>query len=89
MNSETATLPSVRNIEWRTVKTEMNKMNQLLTYISANKITELNELIYARAKLDCEKIGIPPESTKKESNQRWEIRLERQVKKSWKTGQND
>ena len=42
MNSEKTTLPSLRNIEWRT---ETNKVNQLLTYISTNNITELNELI--------------------------------------------
>ena len=40
-------------------------MNQVLTYISTNNITELNELIYAGAKLVCEKIGIPPKNTKK------------------------
>ena len=33
-------------------------INQLLTYISTNNITELNELIYAGAKLLCKKIGI-------------------------------
>ena len=47
MNNEKTTLPSLRNIEWRTVKTKTNKMNQLQPYISINKITELNELIYA------------------------------------------
>ena len=50
-------LPSLRNIEWRTVKTETNKINQVLTYISTNNITEVNDLIYAGAKLVCEKIG--------------------------------
>ena len=59
LNSEKTTLPSLRNIEWRIVKAEANKMNQVLTYISTNNITELNELIYAGAKLVCEKIGIP------------------------------
>ena len=46
MNSEKTTLPSLRNIEWRTVKMETNKINQVLPYI-----TELNELIYSVAKL--------------------------------------
>ena len=59
MNSEKTTLLSLRNIEWRTVKTETNKINKVLPYISTNNITELNELIYAGAKLVCEKIGIP------------------------------
>ena len=32
-------------------------MNELLTHISTNNIIELNELIYARAKLVCDKIS--------------------------------
>ena len=48
MNSVKTTLPSLRNIEWRTLKT---KINQMLHYISTNNITELNDLIYAGAKL--------------------------------------
>ena len=59
MNSEQTTLPSLRNIEWRTVKTDTNKINRVLLYIWMNNITELNELIYAGAKLVCEKIRIP------------------------------
>ena len=55
MNGEKTTLPSLRNIKWRTVKKETEKINQALTYISTNNITELNELIYAGAKLACEK----------------------------------
>ena len=57
-------LPSLGNIEWRTVKTETKKVNQVLPYISTNNITELNELISARAKLVCEKIGIHEEKFK-------------------------
>ena len=57
MNNEKTNLPSLRNIEWRTVKMEMNKINQVLPYISTNNITELNELIYTGAKLVCEKIA--------------------------------
>ena len=33
MNSEKTTLPLLRNIEWRRVTAETNKVNQLLTYI--------------------------------------------------------
>ena len=73
MNSEKTMLPSLRNIEWRTLKTETNKINQILPYISMNNITELNELIYAGAKLVCEKIGVPSKSTKKQSKPGWEI----------------
>ena len=66
-----------------TLKIETNKMNQVLSYISKNNVTELNELIYARAKLVCEKIGITSKSTKKKSKQGWEIRLEMQIKYLW------
>ena len=50
---------------------ETNKINQVLPFISTNNITELNELIYAGAKLICEKIGIPSESTKTKSKPGW------------------
>ena len=33
LNSEKTTLQSLRNIEWRIVKAETNKVNQVLTYI--------------------------------------------------------
>ena len=81
MNSEKTTLPSLRNIAWRTVKTETNKINQVLPYISTNNITKLNELIYAGAKLVCEKSGIPSKNTKEKSKPGWEIRIETQIKK--------
>ena len=42
MNSKKITLPSLRYIEWRIIKAETNKVNQVLTYISTNNITELN-----------------------------------------------
>ena len=58
----------------------MNKINQVLPYISTNNITKLNELIYTWAKLVCEKIGILSKSTKKKSKPGWEIRLETQIK---------
>ena len=81
MNSEKTTLPSLRNIESKTLKIETNKINHILPYILTNNITELNELIYACAKLVCEKIGILSKSTKKQSKPGWEIRLETQIKK--------
>ena len=80
MNSEKTILPSLRNIEWKTLKTETNKINHILPYMPTNNITELNELIYARAKLVCENIGIPSKSTKKQSKPGWEIRLGTQIK---------
>ena len=50
MNWEKTTLPSLRNIEWRTVKTDTNKINQVLSNVSTNNITELNQLIHAKGK---------------------------------------
>ena len=66
IDSEKTILPSLRNIEWKTFKRETNKINRILPYIPTNNITELNELIYAGAKLVCENIGIPSKSTKKQ-----------------------
>ena len=63
MCCENTNLPSLRNIEWKTLKIERNKINHILPYIPTNDTTELNELIYAGAKLVCEKT----ESTKKQS----------------------
>ena len=80
MRGEKTTLPSLRNIKWRTVKTETNKMNEVLSDISMNIITELNELIIAGAKLVCEKIGIPSKNTMKLSKPKWKILLDMQKK---------
>ena len=89
MNSEKTILLSLRNIEWKTLKIETNKINHILPYIPTNNITELNELIHAGAKLVCENIGIPSKITKKQSKPGWEIRLESQIKKTTKTSPND
>ena len=80
MNGKKITSPSLRNIEWRTVKTETEKVNQVLTYLSTNNITELNELIYAGVKLVCEKIGIPSKKHEEKIKTGWEIRQETQIK---------
>ena len=40
MGSGKTTLPSLRNTEWKTIKTETNRINQVITYISTNNITE-------------------------------------------------
>ena len=43
MNGEKTTLPSLRNIEWRTVKTETEKTNQVPNYIKKyNRIKRTN-----------------------------------------------
>ena len=81
IRSEKTILPSLRNIEWKTLKIETDNINHILPYIPTNNITELNELIYSGAKLICEKIGIPSKSTEKQSKSGWEIRLETQIKK--------
>ena len=73
MSSEKIILPSLRNIEWKTVKIETNRINHILPYIPTNNITELNELIYAGAKLVCENIAIPSTSTKKPQKLGWRL----------------
>ena len=75
MNSEKTTLPLFRNIDWRNIKTETNKINQVLPFISTDNITKSNELNYAGKKLVCEKIGIPSKSTQEKSKPGWENRL--------------
>ena len=87
MNSEKTTLPLLGYIEWRTVKTETNKIKQVLPYVSTNNIIELNELIYAGAKFVGEIIGIPSKSTKRKSKPGWEIRLETHRKNQQKQAQ--
>ena len=90
MNGEKTTLLLFRNIKWRTVKTETNKINQVLPYISTNNITELNELSYEGEIFVCEKIRLPLKSTKKKSKPGMKIRLETKIKKKpTKTGQNE
>ena len=51
MSSEKTILPSLKNIEWKTLMIETNKIDHILPYIPTNNTTELNELIYAGAKL--------------------------------------
>ena len=58
MSENKTTLSSLRNQDWKIVKVETEKINELLTHNSTNNITELNELIYAGTKLVCEKIGV-------------------------------
>ena len=89
MNEQKTTLPSLRNIEWRTIKRETEKINQVLTYIPTKSIIELNELIYEGAKLVSEKIGGLLKSTNKKSKPEWKIRQETQIKKTTKTDKND
>ena len=39
-------LPSLRNIDWKRVKAETEKLNDLLTHISIKDIMKLNVLIH-------------------------------------------
>ena len=80
MSTEKTILPSLRNIEWKTLKIKTNKINHILPYIPTNNI---NELIYAGAKILCENIGIPSKSTKKQQKSGWQIRRESQIKKNY------
>ena len=61
-------LLSIRNQNWKIVKAETEKINIYLTNIPKNT-TELNDLIYAGAKLVCGKIGVPLKG------HGWEIKL--------------
>ena len=89
MNSEKTTLPSLRNIEWRIVKAETNKVNQVLTYISTNNITELNELIYAGAKLVWRENWDTLKKHERKIKTMMGISTINSDKKSTKTGKND
>ena len=88
MNSVKTTLPSLRSIEWRTLKTETNKINQIIPYILTNNITELNDLIDAGAKLVCEKIGGPHKNHEGTIKTRMGSSTGNRDKQSSKTGQN-
>ena len=73
-------LPSLRNQDWKTVKAETVKINDLITNIPNNNITELKNLIYAGAKLVCEKVGFPLENKNKIAKPWCKIRLETQIR---------
>ena len=60
-----------------TVKSKTEKVNDLLTNIPTNDITELNDLIYAGAKLVCEQIGIPLKTTDRKSKQGQESQIKK------------
>ena len=73
-------MPSLWNQNWRTVKSETEKVNDLLTNIPTN-ITELNYLIYAVAKLVSQKFVVSLKTTNRKSKYGWEIRLKSQIRK--------
>ena len=55
MTEKKTTLPSLRNQDRKKVKVTTEKVYKLLTNILIGNITELNELVYAGVKLDCDK----------------------------------
>ena len=59
MSKPKTTLSFLENKDWKRVKLEIEKVNKLLKYIRTDSKTELNELIYAEAKLVNNKIGNP------------------------------
>ena len=59
MSEKKNTLPSLKNQDWKTVKFKTDKENDLVTNIQTNGITELNDLIYAGAKLVWKTKGAP------------------------------
>ena len=83
MNSEKTILPSLRNIEWKTLKIETNKINHILPYIPTNNITELNELIYAGAKLVLRILGSPQKARRNSKNRDGKLDWNRKFKKKY------
>ena len=67
MSKKKTRLSLLRNQDWRPVKAETEQINKLLTHISMNNITKLNEQIYAGKKLVCDKIGVPLKNTNRNS----------------------
>ena len=53
MTEKKITLPSFGNKDLKKATVETEKISKLLTNIPTGDITELNELIYAGAKLAC------------------------------------
>ena len=85
MSEKKTKLPSLRNQDLRTVKSKTEKINELLTNTPTNDITGLNDLIYAGAKLVCEKNGFPLKTRDRKPKLGWELRQESQIKKKKKS----
>ena len=59
LSEKKTTLPSLRNLDWKNVMIETEKVIKLLANILKRNATQLNELIYAGTKLTCDKIRVP------------------------------
>ena len=57
MSGKQTIFPSLRNQDWRTVKSETEKVKDLLANIPTKDITDLNDLIYTGGKYSVKKIG--------------------------------
>ena len=75
MTEKKSSLPSLRNQDWKKVKVETVKVNKLLRNIPKGNFIELNELINARAKLVCDKIGVLLRNSNRNTKPGWEIWL--------------
>ena len=81
MSEKRITLPSLRDQDWKKENVETEKVNKLLLNVPTGNITEQNKLIYAGAKLVCDKIGFPQGNSSTNTKRRWKIRLEGRIKK--------
>ena len=72
MSEKKTRLLSLRNQNWKAVQVETEKINESSTHISAKNITELNEPIYAGAKLVSDKISVPKEHDQKLKTWMWD-----------------
>ena len=52
MSENKITLSFLKNHDWKTVKSEIEKVKNLFTNNSTKDITELNDLTYTEAKLE-------------------------------------
>ena len=65
MTEKKSTLPSQRNQDWKKSQGKNKKSKKSLTNILTSSITELNEQIYVRVKLICDKIVFSKEPEQK------------------------
>ena len=71
MTKKKTTLPSPRKQDCKKVEVETKKINKVLTDIPTD-ISELNVLVYAGAKLVCDKIGVTIRNRNRNSKPGWE-----------------
>ena len=74
---------SEKKTTWKTVKSETEKVNNLLKNIPTNNNMKLNDLINAGAKLVSEKIGSPQKTTDIKLQHGWELSLKSMTKRLW------